>query len=51
MWTVLERSDPPTRAHLDRRTRQGITRREIMRCLERYLARDLYPLILISQPG
>jgi hypothetical protein len=42
MWTVLERSDPPPPAPRDRPPRQRLTRREIMRCLERYLARDLY---------
>jgi transposase len=45
------RSDPRTRSYVERRTRQGMTRREIMRCIKRYLARDLYPLILLSQPG
>jgi transposase len=45
------RSDPRTRAYVERRTRQGLTRREIMRCIKRYLARDLYRLILLSQPG
>jgi hypothetical protein len=38
-------------AYVERRTRQGLTRRGIMRCIKRYLARDLYPLILLSQPG
>jgi transposase len=35
----------PTRAYLARRTAEGRTRREIMRCLKRYLARELHPLL------
>jgi transposase len=36
---------PPTRAYVERRTREGKTRREIRRCLKRYIARDLYRLL------
>jgi transposase len=45
------RSDPRTRAYVAKRTAQGLSKREIMRCLKRYIARDLYPLILLSQSG
>jgi transposase len=31
-----------TRAYAERRTREGKTHREIMRCLKRYIARELY---------
>ncbi|MFB9958828.1 IS110 family transposase, partial [Agromyces bracchium] len=31
--------------YADRRTREGRTRREIIRCLKRYIARDLYRLL------
>lgn len=41
------RSDPRTRDYLTRRTSQGLSKREIMRCLKRYIARDLYPLIVL----
>ena len=41
------RSDPRTRDYVARRTSQGLSRREIMRCLKRYIARDLYPLLLL----
>jgi transposase len=37
--------DPRTRAYAARRTAQGKTKPEILRCLKRYLARDLYPLL------
>lgn len=39
-------SDPRTRAFVAKRTATGNSRREIMRMLQRYLARELYPLII-----
>jgi transposase len=39
------RWDPHTRAYLDRRISEGRTRREAIRCLKRYVARELYPLL------
>lgn len=39
------RWDPHTRAYLDRRMKEGRTRREAIRCLKRYVARELYPLL------
>ena len=39
------RSDHRTRDYLDRRTAQGRTRREAIRCLKRYIAREIYHLI------
>jgi transposase len=32
----------PTRAYLARRTRQGLSKREIIRCLKRYVAREVF---------
>jgi transposase len=34
--------DPRTRAYVDRRTADGLSKPEIIRCLKRYLARELY---------
>jgi transposase len=34
--------DPRTQAYLARRTAEGKTRKEIMRCLKRYVAREVY---------
>ena len=34
--------DPNTRAYLERRLKEGLTKREAIRCLKRYVARDLY---------
>ena len=35
-------SDPRTRAYVERRSAQGLSRREIMRVLKRYVAREVY---------
>jgi hypothetical protein len=40
------RSDPRTRAYVVRRTAEGLSIKEIQRCLKRYIVRELYPLIL-----
>ncbi|GAB3150883.1 IS110 family transposase [Microbispora hainanensis] len=42
--TRLRRHDP-TRDYLERRTSQGKTRREIIRCLKYYVAREVYHLV------
>jgi transposase len=42
---VRLRWDLRTRAYVDRRVREGKTRREAIRCLKRYVARELYELI------
>ncbi|HEV2126412.1 MAG TPA: IS110 family transposase [Chloroflexota bacterium] len=34
--------DPTTTAYLERRVKEGLTKREAIRCLKRYVARDLY---------
>jgi transposase len=34
--------DPATRAYLERRCAQGKTKPEAIRCLKRYIARELY---------
>jgi transposase len=39
------RCDPRTREYLDRRVREGKTKREAMRCLKRYIAREIYQII------
>jgi transposase len=49
LWTIAlvrMRSDPRTRAYVDRRSAQGMSRKEIHRCLKRYIVRALYPLII-----
>jgi len=39
---VRMRYCPRTRAYLERRTKQGLSKPEIMRCVKRYLAREVY---------
>jgi transposase len=36
-------SDLRTRDYVERRTKEGLSKREIIRCLKRYVARELYP--------
>lgn len=36
------RHHQPTRAYLERRTAEGLTKREIIRCLKRYVAREVF---------
>ena len=36
-------SHPPTRAYVERRTAEGKSKAEIIRCLKRYVAREVYP--------
>lgn len=49
LWTIAMvrmRSDPRTRAYVERRTKEGLSSKEIHRCLKRYIVRELYPLIM-----
>ena len=49
LWTIAMvrmRSDPRIRAYVDRRTTEGLTSKEIHRCLKRYIVRELFPLIM-----
>ncbi|MCX4437849.1 IS110 family transposase [Streptomyces mirabilis] len=39
------RCDPRTQAYYERRTQEGKTRREIIRCLKRYAAREVFNLV------
>lgn len=49
LWTIANNRlmhDPPSRAYPAKRTALGNSRKEILRCVKRALARELYPLIL-----
>ena len=39
---VRMRHHEPTRAYVERRTAEGLSKREIIRCLKRYIAREIY---------
>ncbi len=46
LWRIVltrMRSHPPTRAYVERRTKEGKSKTEIIRCLKRYVAREVYP--------
>jgi len=46
LWRIVitrMSSHPPTRAYVERRTAEGLSKPEIIRCLKRYVAREIYP--------
>ncbi len=46
LWRIVitrMSSHPPTHAYVERRTKEGLSKKEIMRCLKRYVAREVYP--------
>ncbi|WP_443068946.1 IS110 family transposase [Streptomyces sp. NBC_01361] len=45
------RVDPRTHDYYERRIKEGKTRREIIRCLKRYAAREVFHLVMQLQPG
>jgi hypothetical protein len=45
LWRVVMTRivyDPRTKIYIERRMKEGLTKREAMRCLKRYVARELY---------
>ena len=44
------RWDPRTRAYAQRRTAEGMSKKEIIRCLKRYVAREVYTALLNPRP-
>jgi transposase len=42
---VRMRFHAPTRAYVERRTAQGLSKPEIIRCLKRYVAREVYGIL------
>jgi transposase len=46
LWRIVitrMSAHPATRAYVERRTEEGLSRKEIIRCLKRYVAREVYP--------
>ena len=41
----------PTAAYVARRTAEGLSKREIIRCLKRYVAREFYAVLMADQSG
>ncbi|MGH4034177.1 IS110 family transposase [Actinomycetota bacterium Odt1-20B] len=44
------RWDPAPRKYLQRRTAEGLSKREVIRCLKRYLARTIYKMLQPNYP-
>jgi len=46
LWTIvmvrIRSNHAPTIAYMQRRTSEGLTKREAIRCLKRYVAREIY---------
>jgi transposase len=45
LWRIVVTrmvSDPRTRDYIERRTKEGLTKKEAFRCLKRYIAREVY---------
>jgi transposase len=53
LWRIVlvrMKTHPPTRAYVTRRTADGMSKRDIMRCLKRYVAREIYHHINSAPP-
>jgi hypothetical protein len=51
LWRIVitrMSAHPATRAYVKRRTAEGLSKKEIIRCLKRYVAREVYPCL---RPG
>jgi transposase len=52
LWRVVVTrmvSDPRTRDYIERRTKEGLTKKEAFRCLKRYIAREVYACLPHTQ--
>ena len=47
---VRRRCHPPTKAYVQRQTNQGLSKLDIMRCLKRYIAREIYHQLTSPPP-
>jgi hypothetical protein len=48
---VRRRYDPTTRDHMARRIKQGNSKREVIRCLKRHLAREVFAALRQITPS
>jgi transposase len=54
LWVIVMcrmAKDATTRAYVEKRTRHGLSKREIVRCLKRYVARQIYRTLLPTLPS
>jgi transposase len=48
LWRIVitrMSAHPATRAYVERRTAEGLSKKDIIRCLKRYVAREAYPYL------
>ena len=45
------RRDPRTHAYMQRRTKEGLSKKEIIRCLKRYTAREIHQTLTNPPPA
>jgi transposase len=53
LWVIAlvrMRCEPRTRAYVERRTRQGLAKPEIIRCLKRYIVREVFKILRSLSP-
>ncbi len=54
LWRIvmvrMSTGDPATKAYVERRTAEGKSQREIVRCLKRHVAREMFRLLTNPQP-
>ena len=53
LWVIAlvrMRCEPRTRAYVERRTRQGLSKPEILRCLKRYIVREVFKILRSLSP-
>lgn len=46
LWRIMitrVSARPATRAYVARRTAEGLSKKDVIRCLKRYVAREVYP--------
>ena len=48
---VRMRYHQATRGYVERRTAEGLSKNEIIRCLKRYLVREIYSALVSNAPG
>jgi transposase len=54
LWTIVITRmvyDPRTRDYIERRVKDGLTKKEAIRCLKRYIAREVYNRLPRQQPA
>jgi transposase len=54
LWRIVHTRmlhDPRTIAYVERRTKEGKTKKEIIRCLKRYVAREIYKALVLQARG